>query len=436
MKYCLLFHVVIAWLAAISAPSFSQGADTPAAKPLPNIVMIVSDDQGWRDYGFMGHRRIETPRIDALARQSLTFTHGYVPSSVCRPSLTTILTGLYPHQHRITSNDPPLESDEAKRLEMRNEQIAYIDKSPTIPRLLAPLGYESLQTGKWWEGHHSRAGFTEGMTHGDATRRGRHGDEGLLIGRDGIAPVEDFLDKTEGKPFLLWYAPMMPHLPHNAPERLVAKYRDKASSKFVAKYFATVEWFDETCGQVLDELDERGLADNTIVVYVCDNGWIQDPKSHQEGGRSKLSPYDGGLRTPIMIRWPGKVEPQMVATPVSSIDIAPTLLDAVGLKLTPDMEGVNLLDSQAVADRKDIFGETFTHEAVDLHRPSTSVEHRWCVSMPWKLIIPNLANVPDGKVELFNIKKDPQEENNLAETHPKLVTEMTKKIDDWWAAKD
>ena len=436
MKYATLFCTAVASVVSSFAPSLGQCADAPAAKPLPNIVMILSDDQGYRDYGFMGHNRIETPRIDELARESLTFTHGYVPSSVCRPSLTSIITGLYPHQHRITSNDPPLEADEAKRLEMRNEQIAYIDKSPTIPRLLAPLGYQSFQAGKWWEGHYNRGGFTDGMTHGDASRRGRHGDEGLQIGRDGIQPVRDFLDRAAGKPFLLWYAPMMPHLSHNAPERLVAKYRKKASSKFVAKYFATVEWFDETCGEVLDELDKRGLADNTIVVYVCDNGWIQDVKSHQDGGRSKLTPYEGGLRTPIMVRWPGKVAPQMVATPVSSIDIAPTILDAVGLKPTADMEGINLLDSQAVADRKAIFGETFTHEAVDLHRPSTSLEHRWCVSMPWKLIIPNLANEPDGKIELFNIKKDPKEEVNLAAENPEVVAEMTKKIDEWWAAKD
>ncbi|WP_428303722.1 sulfatase family protein [Lacipirellula sp.] len=436
MKHSMLFRIFAAWCVAILAPEFGQAADAPAKKSPPNIVMILSDDQGYRDYGFMGHHRIETPRLDELASQSLTFTHGYVPSSVCRPSLVSIVTGLYPHQHRITSNDPPPNPDEAKRLQMRNEQIAYIDKSPTLPRLLAPLGYTSFQAGKWWEGHYNRGGFTEGMTHGDASRKGRHGDEGLQIGRDGITPVREFLDRTEGKPFLLWYAPMMPHLPHNAPERLVAKYREKASSKFVARYFATVEWFDETCGEVLDELDKRGLADNTIVVYVTDNGWIQDPKSYQAGGRSKLSPYDGGLRTPIMVRWPGKVAPKMVPTPVSSIDIAPTILDAVGLKPTADMEGVNLLDSQAVADRKAIFGETFTHEAVDLHRPSTSLEHRWCVSMPWKLIIPNAANEPDGQVELFNIKQDPKEEVNLAAENPEVVAKLTKEIDDWWAAKD
>src|SRR5690606_38749853 len=136
MKYSSLLSIAVVCFAALSVPSPSQGADGPTAKLLPNIIMILSDDQGYRDYSFMGHNRIETPRIDELARESLTFTHGYVPSSVCRPSLTTIITGLYPHQHRITSNDPPLEPDEAKRLAMRNEQIAYIDKAPTIPRLL------------------------------------------------------------------------------------------------------------------------------------------------------------------------------------------------------------------------------------------------------------------------------------------------------------
>ena len=436
MKYSTLLAIALAWFAFALASSVSHGHDAAPDKSLPNIVMILSDDQGYGDYGFMGHQRIETPHLDKLAIERLVITHGYVPSSVCRPSLVSIVTGLYPHQHRITSNDPPQVGDKAKRRDLRNEQVAYMDKSPTIPRLLTPLGYQSFQAGKWWEGHHNRGGFTAGMTHGDANRQGRHGDEGLHIGRQGIAPIREFLDQTAGDPFLLWYAPMMPHLPHNPPKRLVAKYRDKAKSKFVAQYFASVEWFDETCGEVLAELDKRGLADNTIVVYVTDNGWIQDPKRHHAGERSKLSPYDGGLRTPIMVRWPGRVMPRRVSTPVSSIDIAPTLLEAVGLKPTADMEGINLLGSNAVADRKAIFGETFSHDAVDIHRPSTSLEYRWCVSMPWKLIIPNRANVPDGKVELFNLADDPKEEVDLAEKHPEVVAEMTKKIDEWWAAKD
>ena len=132
--------------------------------------------------------------------------------------------------------------------------------------------YLSLQTGKWWQGNFKRGGFTHGMTKGL-----RHGDEGLEIGRKTMQPIFDFIStaKSEQKPFMVWYAPMMPHDPHTPPERLLAKYRDKTPSLHVAKYWAMVEWFDETCGQLLDHLDQQGVADNTIVIYVTDNGWIQ-----------------------------------------------------------------------------------------------------------------------------------------------------------------
>jgi uncharacterized sulfatase len=421
----------IRWLIALMVLVASQRPVAALEAP-PNILLILSDDQGFGDYGFMGHPHIRTPRLDELAQQSLVFRHGYVPSSVCRPSLTTLITGLYPHQHFITSNDPPQAPTEQERAALRRRQIAYIDKAPTLPRLLAERGFVSLQTGKWWEGNHSRAGFTHGMTHGDPTRKGRHGDEGLQIGRDGIEPIRQFLNETADKPFFLWYAPMMPHLPHNAPERFKKHYRGKAGSPSKVNYWAMCEWFDETCGQVLAELDQRGLAENTMVIYLADNGWLQDPASYQNAPRSKLSQYDGGLRTPIMIRWPGRVEPSMVDTPVSSIDIAPTILDAVGMKPTAAMQGINLLDAQAVADRQAIFGETFAHDAVDVDRPAACLQYRWCVSWPWKLIVPNNAVLPDGKLELFNVADDPTEKHDQAEEQHAEVEKLTNQLDAWW----
>lgn len=427
MTLSRLFCLTVSLATCILAPRVAVAADSP-----PNILIILSDDQGHGDYGFMGHKHIRTPRLDELAQQSLVFRHGYVPSSVCRPSLATIITGLYPHQHFITSNDPPLAPTDEERVALRLRQVAYIDKSPTLPRLLAEKGFVSLQTGKWWEGDYKRGGFTHGMTHGDPNRKGRYGDEGIPIGRETIDPIRNFLDDTTGKPFFLWYAPMMPHLPHNPPERIKAHYRGKAGAPSKVNYWAMCEWFDETCGQVLDELNQRGLADNTIVVYVTDNGWIQDPASYRNAPKSKLSQYDGGLRTPIMIRWPGRVEPQIVDTPVESIDIAPTLLQAVGLEPTAEMQGVSLLDAQAVAARKAIFGETFAHDAVDVDDPAACLEYRWCVSWPWKLIAPNTEVLPKGKLELFNIADDPREEHELSAKHPAEVEKLTQLLDAWW----
>jgi uncharacterized sulfatase len=398
--------------------------------------MIIGDDQAWTDFGFMGHPAIQTPNLDRLASQSLVFTRGYVPSSLCRPSLATLATGLYPHQHRITSNDPPKELPRAEFLRQRMEQIANIDRVPALPRMLGERGYLSLQTGKWWEGHYRRGGFTHGMTHGDPKRGGRHGDEGLKIGREGLAPISEFVDAAGDRPFFIWYAPFLPHRPHNPPERLLAKYRHKTDSIHLARYWAMCEWFDETCGELLDFLDRKKLADNTLVIYVTDNGWIQLPGAGGYAPKSKRSPYDGGLRTPIMLRLPGRIEPiRDEQTPVLSVDLAPTILALCGLEPTAEMQGVDLLDRDALSQRKAILGATFTHNAVDIRNPASSVEYRWCLEGRWKLLVPNPANVPDGRTELYDLIADPHEESDVAREHPDRVDHLRGLIDAWWPAR-
>src|SRR5262245_42658998 len=266
-----------------------------------NVILIVSDDQGWTDFGFMGHDVVKTPHLDKLAAQSAAFPNGYVPTSLCRASLAALLTGQYAHQHKICCNDPPDGVDRAK-------MHPFIKKAPALPRLLQSAGYVSLQTGKYWEGHYANAGFTHGMT-----TKGRHGDEGLAIGRKTMKPIYDFIDAAKGKPFFVWYAPMMPHEPHNPPERLLKKYTAKDRPLKLAKYYAMIEWFDETIGDLMAYLDRKKLTDDTLVVFVVDNGWIQEtgPKKTTRGNfapKSKLSPYDGGLRVPVLLRWPEKVK--------------------------------------------------------------------------------------------------------------------------------
>ncbi|MEQ8791239.1 MAG: sulfatase [Pirellulaceae bacterium] len=389
--------------------------------------MIISDDQAWTDYSFMGHEVIQTPRLDRLARESATFTRGYVPSSLCRPSLMTMITGLYPHQNGITGNDPPKGTD-------RNLMLKHVKAAECLPELLAKKGYVSLQTGKWWEGAPSLGGFTSAMTHGDTSRGGRHGDLGLKIGREGMQPIYDFIDGRDGKPFLLWYAPFLPHTPHNPPERLFNKYKDKVDSPHVARYYAMCEWFDETCGQLLDYLDEKKLSDNTIVLYVTDNGWIQNPQGRNYAPRSKRSQYDGGLRTPIMVRWPGKIKPVMDRqTLVSSIDLVPTILAACDVESKTDLPGLNLLPvCQGEASPRDtIYGEILEHDVADIDDPSASLQWRWCIEGDWKLIAPHGG----GKVELYNLAKDPHEKNNLAGEMPDLVARLTKKLNAWWTPK-
>jgi arylsulfatase A-like enzyme len=419
--------------AALSVLCACSGRAAP-----PNVVMILSDDQAWGDYGFMGHPVVQTPHLDRLARESLTFRRGYVPSSLCCPSLASIITGQYPSRHRVVSNDPPLPKGMTQKEFMasglfeqgRARMNAFMDAAPTVPKLLVQNGYLALQTGKWWQGDYSHGGFTHGMTLGN-----RHGDKGLDIGRKTMQPIKDFIKEaqTQGKPFLVWYAPMMPHDPHTPPERLLEKYRSKTPSLHVARYWAMVEWFDETCGDLLNFLEEQKLSENTVVVYTADNGWIQDPDKPRYAPKSKQSPYDGGLRSPMMVRWKGTIAPKMEdSLSVSSLDFAPTLLKACGIAVPEQMQGIDLRDTGALRARTAVHGECYTHNAVDFDHPASSLRWRWVVEGRMKLILPHAANEPDARPELYDLTVDPSEEHNLADSQPSEVQRLRKIADARW----
>ncbi|MBM4029424.1 MAG: hypothetical protein FJ280_29110, partial [Planctomycetes bacterium] len=422
------------------APSHEPRATTHGSRP--NIVLIISDDQAWGDYSFMGHPHIETPHLDRLAREGLTFTRSYVTAPLCRPSLATLVTGLHPHQHGIVGNDPPSPQRPrgkdwlVTRARLNEHLVRRIELVPTLPRMLAEKGYVSLQTGKWWEETPARGGFTAGMTHGDPARGGRHGDAGLTIGRQGLGAITGFIDRAvaEDRPFYVWYAPFLPHSPHTPPERLEQKYLPKAPTPAVAKYWAMCEWFDETCGELLAYLGQKGLRENTIVAYVCDNGWIQDPnRTNVFAPRSKQSPYEGGIRTPIMIRWPARLQPRFdTQTLVSSTDLVPTLLKACGLQPTAAMQGVDLLDARALAGRSSIYAAAYEHDIVDINRPAESLKYRVVINGLKKLILPNPARLPGAKAELYDVLADPHERNDLAATEPQTVRQLTQELDRWW----
>jgi uncharacterized sulfatase len=438
-------HVTL--LAALLVLSATSGRAVRAQAP-PNILLIVSDDHAWNDYGFMGHPIVRTPALDRLAGESLVYTRGYVPTSLCRPSLATLLTGRYPHQHGVTGNDPPGGAAAMTSPAARSTIVDIFRRNRVLPAQLAEKGYVSFQSGKWWEGRPQDSGFTAAMTHGDVSRGGRHGDEGLKIGREGLQPITDFIDAAGGKPFFVWYAPFLPHTPHTPPDRLLAKYQDRGLAPPVARYYAMVEWLDETVGQLLDHLDRRKLRDNTLVLYVADNGWIQSPEPKPaQPTPAKMSPYDAGIRTPILIRWPDRVKAARdEKTLAGSIDVVPTLLRAAGITPAGDLPGNDLLDPKAMTERKTLFGSLFVHTAVDVASPVANLKYRYAVREDgWKLILPYPPNrdatlMIDGRKadwmrfepELYNVLADPSEQQNRAAEHPELVAELRTAIDGWW----
>lgn len=430
-------------LFALLASCSGQKADAPdeSKSNQPNIVLLISDDQSWTDYGFMGHPTIETPYLDQLAEESLTFTYGYAAAPLCSPSLASIITGLYPHQHGVLGNDPIFASEEERysaawrsdRLEHYQKYLTSFEQINTLADLLGKEGYTSLQTGKWWLGNYASGGFDQGMTHGDPARGGRHGDDGLDIGREGLQEIYSFMDSARSaeKPFFVWYAPFLPHAPHTPPDSLLQKYRVKAPTEAVARYWAMCEWFDITCGQLVNYVDNKGMKENTLFVYVTDNGWIQDPdKPNRYAPRSKREPYEMGIRTPMMFRWAGTIEPEMDSThPVSAIDIATTVLAINEIEPTDYMQGINVLDKEALNTREVIFAENFAHDFTTI---DSSLYHRIAIDLPYKLILPDANNQPEDEIELFNIVEDPHEMQNLAKGNLEKVAELTGKIEVWW----
>jgi len=443
----------------------------------PNVVLIISDDQTYSDFGFMGNAAVLTPNLDRLAGQSARYVNGYVPSSVCRPSLVSILTGLYPHQHGVYFNHPPPGFGALTKSPMigkkefdafRELAARLIRPQPTIPRRLAAAGYRCFQTGKYWEGHWRNAGFTEGMTtaepspgakygnktlaNGDVVAHG-NGDLGLSIGRETMQPIYDFIDDCQDTPFMVWYAPFLPHTPHDSPQRFFDLYRNRSAiPRHRIPYYAAISQFDETVGDLVKFVEQRGLADNTIFVFVVDNGWEPDATRYRSANqewdhtkRSKRAPFDSGLRTPILLRWDRHVQPATHQELVSSIDILPTLLTATGLANRSDsFPGRDLWPSaigeQGLDPDRAIFGEIYPGDASFLGHPERDIAHRWVRKGNLKFITTHKHHQPtswghylEGNA-LFDVVSDPTESRNLIseKVFETELRDLQQQLNGWW----
>jgi len=482
---------------ALSCSTFVERAQ---AAERPNIIFILADDQSWWDFSFMYRNDVEgpalnaptpqdhtiyqvaqTPAIDRLADEGLAFTHGYtVP--LCRPSLQAMITGMFPHQNKISGNDMVGKVDDTAA----DEQVLM---TQSIARTLVKrLGYRAFQTGKWWGGHHSLGGFTEGDTQdsidsgtnppqytgsrpGGYVTRGRHGDWGLMAGRvdyindiqspehwdevnqerinyaNTIVTLTDFIDDcvANDDPFFAWYAPFLPHTPHDPPPALLNKYDDlidepDESGNYHAKYYANIERLDGGIEAILDHLDAAGIADNTMIILISDNGWITKDNASAYAPRSKRSHYEGGVRTPILVHWPnmikagGALEPQIVTQPVSVIDMVTTALAAVDLQPTPEQRGVNLMDLAAVDARDAIYCDVYAHDMASLEEPAQTLQATFIRKDGWKLLL-----YPNGSKELFHLYDastgdpvDPFETNELSGSEPTRTADLLAQLNAWY----
>jgi uncharacterized sulfatase len=400
------------------------GAGPPEAEPPPpNIVLIIGDDHGFRDFGFMGSQIAHTPNLDRLAEGGTVFPFGYSTASVCRPSLRSLLTGLHPiefdrrEQRLLRTGIPP-----SPRTPLR-------DHFHTLPALLAQRGYASFQSGKFQEGSYRNAGFTHGMTE-QPGKAGRM--QGIRIARETMEPVFSFIDAHLEGPFFVWFAPQLPHLPHDAPAEYRARYEGRGLPWFAPRYYAAVSWFDASVGRLVQHLEERGVRDRTLIVYLADNGWqIPGPGVDYDyvlgGHQGKASLYEVGFRTPIVFNLPGLIPAGKTRDGlVSSADLYPTLLDFAGAAAPANRRGLNLRRALAGVEtsiRPALIG---TAAALRSDREGEPPGGAFLRTRRWHYLWYN-----DGREALFDLAADPDEERDLAADRPDVTKAYRQRIRRW-----
>ena len=394
-------------------PVAGAAADRP-----PNLVLLIGDDHGWPYSGFMGDGAVRTPNLDALAASGTTFVNAHSPSSLCQPALRALLAGVHTEQWERRRD---LLERVFGELPTRSEVQYY----RTVPRELARAGYLAWEGGKLWEGTFATAGFTHGLaTFLSPSWYSSAGDDfGRAGWRDGsaLAPLDAFLDEARGRPFFLWIAPMLPHVPYDAPPEFAAPYAGTGLSAEESSYFANVSWLDAVIGNVVATLDRRGLRDDTLIVYLSDNG--KDAAVPGAGvGLGKGTLHELGFRTPLVLSWPGHVDAGVVRHDlVSTLDVPATLLDYGGAAPIRDLEGRSLrdaIDSGRPVGRDRLVGR---------FRSRLPADDGWWVRTPdWRYLV-----TTGGHEEMYAIAADPFETRDLAREHPDLLRRFRNDVRAW-----
>lgn len=429
-----MFSAVLALVCA--PPVFAKGVrrDRP-----PNIVLIVGDDHGYPYSGFMGDEIVETPNLDRLAEEGTTFTRAFSSASVCQPALQTLLTGLHTRswdQQRIRTI-----SAVGHSIRFRAEVQHYV----TLPRQLARQGYRSFQGGKHFEGDFAMAGYDAGTaTYLPTNPSGLVGHDSFA--RPSLSPMEDFLDTVEkDEPFFLFLAPMLPHVPFDASVDLLARYRGRGFSRDAIRYYANITRLDEVVGRIVEALEERGLRDDSLIIYISDNGWEQDPYVNHflgwliGGDRGKMSIYELGFRTPIIFNWPGRVPQRKVMNDLISFeDLHASILQYAGAPIPPDHEGNSLVP------RIEGWGEPARDQVIGVQdqfrvRPSeydpTAGAGRFSSRETASFLRTNrwryIEWLDRGEQALFRIEEDPFERNDVSADHPELLALFAERTREW-----
>jgi len=442
----MLRALAFAFLAALG-PMLSSAADDR-----PNVIFILADDLGWGDLGCQGHPFIKTPNLDRLAREGTQFTQFYVCGSVCSPSRCAFFTSHYPARERIHGHFATPQMNEARGM------VQFLDpKVPNVARILKQAGYATAHIGKWHLG--SNSGGPEPDAYGfdyvgTGEKDGPNGpatDPYFRARSTEIFVNEtiDFIRKNKGTPFYAQMWTLVPHATLNpTPEqmepyaRFRARGKDFPHASAAEIFYSSVTDLDKHVGRLLDALKEMGLEEKTLILFSSDNGPedIHISNAGHSGigsagpfrGR-KRSLYEGGVRVPFLVRWPGHVPAGRIENDaiIAGADFLPTVCKLAGVPLPADM----IVDGEDTSDillgksrprtrplfwewRFNIAGEPFHRSPILAIRDGS-----------WKL----LFNPDKSRVELYDLPKDATQLNNVAEHHPEVVERLSKQALEWQA---
>lgn len=460
---------LVAWVLLVACAAVAQG--TP-----PNIVVILADDLGWRDLGCMGSTFYETPNLERLAEEGMKFTRGYAASPVCSPTRVSMMTGKHPARLGTTDWFGALQPEEAaleKNWHRSGLPAPYVEHLPleevTIAEALRAAGYATMLAGKWHLGDGAHTPENQGFeVNLGGTSKGqpasyfspyqnprlKDGPVGEHLEMRLAGEVGEFIRAHRSQPFYVYYPLYLVHTPLQARADLVEKYERKRAelaaphdvwgkegehqirlNQSHATYAAMVQSMDDAVGVVLRAIEDAGLREETLVVFTSDNGGLSTagglPTSNVPLRAGKGWLYEGGIRVPWLVRWPGKIKAGTTcATPVFTADLYPTLLTAAGLaaNAAQPCDGLSLLG---------LFrGEAMESRALYWHYPHFHGQHSFpggaMIEGEWKLI----RDYETERVALYNLGIDIGEQHDLASSEPERVASMNGRLSAWLDAMD
>lgn len=410
---------------------FLHAAAFGEAPTKTNIIFILADDLGINDLGCYGRKDQNTPHLDRLAEQGMRFTSAYA-EPVCSPTRAALMTGKWPARLHLTTFLPGRSDASSQRLLQPQIATQLLLQEQSIAKLLKPAGYVTGCLGKWHLGGEGfgpkEHGFDWSFPGKPVTKPGANeGGKGEYALTE---MAEQFIDTNKDRPFFLYLAHDCPHVPLAAKAELVAKHAES----FNPTYAAMIETLDDCVGRIMARLDALHLTERTMLIFTSDNGGLhvfetpETPSTHNSPYRAgKGFVYEGGLRVPLIVRWPGRVAAGSLSkAPVAAIDWVPTWLAVAGGQATEPCDGVSLVPLFTGGElvERNLYWH-FPHYSNQGGRPAGAIR-----SGDWKLV----QHYEDGRAELFNLARDPGESADLAREEPDRAADLRGQLDAWRAS--